>query len=131
MIVEGDEVARFVSEAIGFGLCPPFVAIGIKRDGAIVAGVILNCFEGHDVHVTAAGHGWTRGYLRALGEYIFDGLGCLRATITTEQDHVAVLANKLGAQEEGRLRDHFGKDRDGIVMGVLKDEYRFRARPFP
>lgn len=126
MIVQGDDVARFVSERLGFGLCPPYTSIGIADDtGAITAGVILNCFERSDVHVTAAGTGWTRAFLRAFGEYVYQQLGCERMTFTTEQEDVVGLALRLGGLVEGKLRSHFGPGRDGIIVGVLRDEWRW------
>lgn len=126
MIVTDERVARFVSERLGFGLCPPFTCVGMERGGKIIGGVIFHCFEGASVHVTVAGTGWTRGFLKAVGGYVFDQLGCLRMTITTEQESVARLAERLGGQREGVLRDQFGNGRNGIVLGVLESEYRFR-----
>ncbi len=125
MIVGGEQVARFVSERLGFGLCPPFTAVGIERDGKIVAGVIFNHFEGADVHFTAAGSGWTRGFLCAIGEYVFGQLGCARMTAITRSDDVATLAGRLGGQIEGRMRNHFGVGQDGLVIGILRHEWRY------
>lgn len=125
MIVSGERVAAFVSARLGFGLCPPYVAIGIERDGQICAGVLVNHFEGADCHVTAAGKGWAKGFLQAFGEYVFGQLGCLRFTIVSEQPDVIRLAVKLGGEIEGRLRDHFGQGRTATVVGVLADDYRF------
>jgi RimJ/RimL family protein N-acetyltransferase len=125
MLVTDDRVARFVSQQLGYALCPPFVCLGIERDGEVVAGAILNHFEGADVHLTAAGKGWTRAFLRALGTYVFDQLGCERMTAVTRQDAVVALATRLGMQVEGRLRNHFGAGHDGIVLGVLREEYRY------
>lgn len=125
MIVAGEEVARFVSDQLGFGLCPPYVAFGIERDGEIVAGVLLNHFEGADIHATVAGKGWTRKLLQATGEYIFDHLGCERVTAITRCDDVVDYARRLGGQIEGRLRNHFGAGHDGIVLGILREEWRY------
>jgi RimJ/RimL family protein N-acetyltransferase len=125
VIVDGERCARFVSAALGFGLCPPFYAMGLERDGEIVAAVLFNQFEGADVAVTAAGTGWTRGFLRACGQYVFHDLGCERATITTEHEEVVKLACRLGGHVEGWLRNHFGRDRDGIIVGILREEYAY------
>jgi RimJ/RimL family protein N-acetyltransferase len=57
---------------------------------------------------------------------VYDQLGCVRAQFTTEQESVARLAERLGGRREGVLRDKFGRGRDGIVIGVLEQEYRFR-----
>lgn len=124
MIVADERVARFVADALGFPLCPPWTCMGIESGGGIIAGVVFNSFEGADVQVTAAGRGWTRGFLRAVGQYVYGTLGCERMTVTTEQDGVARLALRLGGQIEGRLRSHFGAGRDAILVGILRDEYR-------
>lgn len=127
MIVTGEPVEWFVSARLGISVVPPYTSMGIERDGQIVAGVIFHCFEGAAVHITAAGKGWTRGFLWAVGHYVFQQLKCERITFTTEQPEVVALAKRLGAQEEGILRNQFGKGRNGIVLGVLRDEWRYGA----
>lgn len=125
MIVTDDRIAKFVSEQIGVSIVPPFASMGIERDGEIKAGVIFNHFEGSDVHVTVAGHGWTRGFFAEVGHYVFDTLQCVRMTAVTEQPQIVRIAERLGGQVEGRLRNHFGEGRDAYLVGVLKGEYRF------
>lgn len=125
MIVADERVARFVSEKIGFALCPPYSAMGIERDGEVVAGVLFNQFEGADVHFTAAGKGWPRSFYRAVGKYVFGTLGCERMTATTRHEHVAKLAERLGGKREGVLRSHFGPGEDAIIVGILRDEYLY------
>lgn len=129
MIVTDERVARFVSERVGSAFCPPFTAMGIERDGEIVAGVIFNQFEGANVHVTIAGTGWTRDFIEAVGQYVFGQLGCLRMTITTRQSAVVSYAERLGAEVEGRMRDHFGEGCDGILLGLLRKDWRFAIVP--
>lgn len=125
MIVVGQQVAEFVSDRLGFGLCPPYAAMGIERDGEIIAGVLFNHFEGADVHVTIAGQGWTPGFMRAVGHYVFNALDCERMTAVTEQPSIVKIAKRMGGDVEGRLRNHFGRDRDGLLIGILRDSYRF------
>lgn len=125
-IIIGDDVARFVGDRCGTILCPPFTAMGLEHRGEIVAGVVFNGFTRHDVHVTVAGEGFTRGFIRAVGAYVFHQLDCLRMTITTEQDSVIDYAKRLGAQTEGRKRNHFGRGRHGIVLGILKEDWKIR-----
>lgn len=125
-IVCDDDVARFVGERYGTIICPPFTAMGIERDGEIVGGVVFNNFTRNDVHISVAGEGFHRGFLRAVGRYVFDQLGCLRISIETEQDRVVDLAKRLGAQTEGRKRNHFGRGRHAIVLGILKEDWKFR-----
>lgn len=120
-------MARFISERLGIGITPPYTTLGIEQNGEIVAGCIFHCFEGPNVHVTAAGSGWTREFLRAAGSYVFEQLGCLRMTFTTESEMVARYAERLGGKREGLLRDQFGEGRDGIIVGVLRCEYRYAS----
>lgn len=126
MIVTDDRVAAFVSDKIGSAFIPPFTCIGLERDGEIVAGIIFHVFEGANVHATIAGHGWNRTILRAIGDYVFDTLRCERCTLTTETPEVARLGERLGGKIEGLMRNQFGKGRDAFLIGVLKDEYRYR-----
>lgn len=129
MIVSGEEVARFVSERIGTALCPPYTAMGLQRGGEIVAGVIFNGFEGPNVHVTVAGEHWPRGFIRAVGEYVFGQLGCLRMTVTTEQESVAGYALRLGGVVEGRMADYYGEGRDAILLGILRARWPYARFP--
>jgi RimJ/RimL family protein N-acetyltransferase len=124
-IVIDDEVARFVGEGCGTIIYPPFTAMGIERDGEIIGGVVFNCFTGCDEHGSVAGRGFDRRFLRAVGRYVFDQLGALRISITTEQDRVIDYAKRLGAQTEGRKRNHFGVGRHAIVLGILKEDWKF------
>lgn len=124
-IVTDERVLRFVSAAIGVSFVPPFTCMGIARDGEIIAGVIFNVFEGADVHVSIAGHGWTRGFCAAVGEYVFGQLQCERMTAKTEKTEIVRFAERLGGQVEGLLRNHFGQGRDAFLVGILRDEWRF------
>ena len=126
MIVTDERVARFVGAQVNAIIYPPFTCMGLEQDGEIIGGAVFNCFTGHDIELTLAGRVWSRPFLKALGEYAFDQLGCIRVQMTTEQDHVANIAERLGGKREGVLRDKFGRGRDGIVIGVLEQEYRFR-----
>lgn len=125
MIISDERVARFVSDAVGKGFVPPYTCMGIERDGQIIAGVLFNVYEPPDVHVTVAGRGWTKGFLADVGQYVFGSLKCERITAITEQPRIVRIAERLGGQVEGRLRNHFGQGRDGFVVGILKEDYRW------
>lgn len=125
MIVTDARIAPFVAKACGVQIVPPYEAVGIERNGEIIGGAVFNIFTGADVHVTVAGHGWTKGFLADVGQYVFGKLHCERMTFITEQAPVVRLAERLGGQVEGLMRNHFGKDRPGFIVGVLKDDYRW------
>jgi hypothetical protein len=83
LIVTDDRVARFVGGQIESIIFPPFTCMGIEHNGVVIADVVFNCFTGHDIEVTIAGKGWTRGFIKSVGVYVFDQLGCIRITVTT------------------------------------------------
>lgn len=124
MIVTDERVALFISEKLGTSFCPPFTCMGIERDGQIVAAALFNQFEGPDVHVSIAGSAWALGFARAVGRYVFQTLGCIRMTATTESIEVTKYAIRLGGQIEGRLRSHFGHGRDATIIGILKKDWK-------
>lgn len=125
MIVTDERAALFIAEHLGFAPCPPFTVMGIERGGEITGACLFNQFEGANVHISAAGKGWTLPFMRALGDYVYRQLGCERMSLTTESDAVARYAERLGGKREGVLRSHFGKGRDGIIVGVLREEYAY------
>jgi RimJ/RimL family protein N-acetyltransferase len=125
VIVTDDRVALFISEKVGKSFFPPFTCMGLEKDGEIVSGVLLNCFEKPDLHVSVAGSWFPRSFLREVGRYVFEQLGFERATIITEQPKVVRLAERLGGEVEGMLRNHFGHGRSAFVVGILKEDYRF------
>lgn len=126
MIVTDERVARYVGKRCNTIIYPPFTCMGIERDGEIVAGCVFNCFTGNDVAVTVAGKrgAFTRQFIKAVGQYVFKGMGCLRLSITTEQPLVIDIATRLGAIVEGRKRNHFGKGRDGFILGILREDWK-------
>ena len=125
MIVTDERVARFVGDRCGSIICPPYTCMGIERAGEITAGVVFNCFTGNDIAVTVAGGPFNRTFIAAVGKYVFEQVGCLRMSITTEQPKVIEIAQRLGAKVEGLKRNHFGKDRDGTVLGILREDWDY------
>lgn len=127
MQIVGDaRVAKFVGERVGSIIYPPFTCLGIEKDNEIVAGAVFNCFSGNDVEVTIAGQGWTRGFIREVGRYVFDQLGCLRISITTEQPKVVSFAERLGGAVEGMKPDFYGEGRDAFLVGIRKKDFVIR-----
>jgi RimJ/RimL family protein N-acetyltransferase len=125
VIVTDERVARFVGERCETIICPPYTAMGIERDGKIIAGVVFNNFTKHDIEVTVAGGPFSRSFISAVGKYVFEQIGCLRITITTEKPEVIRIAQRLGAQTEGLKRNRFGKGRDATILGILREDWDY------
>ncbi|MFC0009399.1 GNAT family N-acetyltransferase [Devosia nitrariae] len=125
MIVSNERVAEFLAQRLAHNIVPPYVAVGIEKDGEVIGGVLLNHFTGNDIHMSAAGSGWTRPFVRSIGEYVFGRLGCGRMTVVTGQPRVVRLAEQLGGEVEGLMRNHFGEGRHAFIVGILKKDWRF------
>jgi len=124
-LVTDARVAKFVGDRVDRTIYPPFTSLGIERGGEVVAGAVFNCYTGADIHLTAAGERFTRGFIRHMGRYVFDQLKCERMTVITEQPEVSALTIRLGGVIEGTLRNQFGAGRDGVILGILKGEYKY------
>jgi len=125
-------VARWVIERIpGMTLeTDDFEALGVVRNGELVAGVVYNHFTGHDIcmHVAAEpGKIWAKPkILYALFSYPFNQLKCRRVTgfVASQNAHTLPFDKKLGFVEEGRLRDATPEG-DMIVIGMRRSECRW------
>lgn len=120
-------VVQFVENATGVTFVPPYTAMGVEIDGVVTGGVVFNVFEGADCHISVASskQSWSKGFLADMGDYLFRQLALERVTVVTEQEQVVSIACRLGGQVEGVLRNHFGAGRDGTVVGILRNEWRF------
>lgn len=125
MIVDDERIALFVGERVDTVIVPPFTCMGIERGGEIIGGVVFNHFTGFDTHITVAGRGWTKGFFAEVGHYVFDQLQCLRMTAVTEQIEVVRLAERLGGEIEGMMRNHFGPGRDAYIVGMTREDWKY------
>ena len=76
---EPDRVGRWVCERTG-GVWSPVDAwaIGLERDGQLVAGVVVDGWNGASLcmHVAGEGKQWlNRGFLRFCFQYVFERMG--------------------------------------------------------
>ncbi len=106
-------------------------AIGLERDGELLAVVVFNLFSGADIamHIAAVpGRRWmTRDFLRVAFRYPFNQLGCRRVTGYVPASNADALRFDLhlGFQREGLLREAMDTGEDVIVLGMLRRECRF------
>ena len=103
-----------------------YTAIGIARNGELVAGVVYNEFRGHSIHCSIASTDprWaSRGVLFTIFAYPFLQLKVERITVYTGKtmSHVRQFLERLGFQQEGIVRRGFADD-DAVIYGMLKDE---------
>ena len=124
-------IANFVSLQQGY---PPntswgnYNALGLLRNGRLVAGVIYNSYEEGNVcmHVAASPGVLTRKAIFAAFDYPFNQLGKRRVTaMIPAKNKKAIAFNEgLGFKYEGTMRHYFNDD-DALIYGMLREDCRF------
>jgi RimJ/RimL family protein N-acetyltransferase len=107
-----------------------YQAIGLERDGQLVASVVYNYYTGFNIamHIAAIpGCRWlTKEYLKVAFRYPFEQLNVQRVTGYVPSTNLTArrFDEHLGFVEEGRMRQALPDD-DLIVYGMLKTECRW------
>jgi RimJ/RimL family protein N-acetyltransferase len=110
-----DRVHAFVAERTPINRVSGAQAIGLEKDGELIAGAVYEGFNGHNVWVHLAGtpgRRWmTRQFLYAGFAYPFIQLGCSRISGYVE-------AWNMDAR---RLDEHFGYKQEAVLRGAASD----------
>lgn len=101
-------------------------AIGIERDGQLVAGAVYTHYSGSNICITVVTSvpDWgTSDIVAGLLRYPFNQLGCRRLTaiVPTVAAPTISFAHQLGFKTEGVARKAFG-ELDGVILGLLKED---------
>lgn len=124
-IVQGDAVGVWVAERTTGAYHCNSTAIGLERDGKIVAGVIYENFLDTTIncHVAIDGR-MNKRFLLAVFDYPFRvcNVEKLVVLITEENAKIVRMAKNSGFTEEARIKRSNG---DMIFFTMLKSECRF------
>lgn len=131
MIIHGDEtLARWVADRIPHvtEFVPPYTAVGVVRDGEIVAGAIYNNFNPPDIHMGfASSHPrWaSKETIRVLLGWPFDA-GCERITVIVKKadSKTRRFVERLGFKMEGVHPKAFPNGATGLSYGLYNDVYK-------
>jgi RimJ/RimL family protein N-acetyltransferase len=127
-VVDDTEGARHYLSQCGYVLVPPYRGVSIVDDDNVIHGAVgIDFYDGCDCHVSAYGNNyWTKSVLQSVFGWIFNQLGCDRATFKTlaQNAHTVRALEFLGAKHEGtKRRSVHGQDE--LLYGMLRDECRF------
>lgn len=115
LIFDPGRVWSFVNEHTPIVVSAGMKGIGLERQGELVAGVLYEGWNGHNVwmHVAAVPGGrWlTRDYLRYCFVYPFDELGCSRVTGYVEASNT----------QARRFDEHLGFKQEAVLSGAASD----------
>lgn len=106
-------------------------AIGLERDGELIAGVVFNMYTGASISmnvVAVPGKDWlNREFLFRSFAYPFLQLRCYRVTALVKVDNN--VSNKfvedIGYKREGLLRRAHVDGSDMFIYGMLREECRW------
>jgi len=127
-IVQGDAVGNWVAARVqGKYFAEGSQAIGLERDGQIIAGVIYENFNGASIvcHIAIEGR-MTKGYLKAIFAYPFEFCKVKKIIVAVVSNHAKSLklVTNMGFSEEARLKDA-SRDGDIIFLTLAKKDCRF------
>lgn len=126
IIYQQDErLLRWCGERLGVVFPEDSITLACA-DWELLAVVVYRRFSKHNCEMSIASihPRWcSRRFLRAAFTYPFKQCELSRVTFVTTADNpeTLVLLDRLGAKEEGVLRNWFG-EKDGIIYGLLRQE---------
>lgn len=127
-----EQVARWVARRIdGMTVSAGARALGVERDGKIVAGVVYENFNGVHCAVSIAavpGSGWAdRRTLAALFGYPFEQLDCLAISVTVPMSNLPSLnlATGLGFEPEALIAFAAPDGGPLVVLKMFRDTCRW------
>lgn len=130
-IVTDSRVVAFVEQRIGGKVWNPCTAVGLERDGVIVAGAIYERCNGCNVFFHGAANDsrtWaSREFLHALMSHPFETLRVPRMTTVVAASNAEALAFDagLGFVEECRLAGAAHDGGDSIYLVMWKKDCRW------
>lgn len=114
------EVAAWAFHTFGFHPTQYCMAIGILKDGVLVAACMFHAHNGPDVELSYYGpHTLTLGLVKGLAKIAVEHLGVSRVTARTARTNKTMTRGirKVGFQYEGVRKCGYG-DQDAIMYGL-------------
>jgi len=131
-----EHVGKYLKDRLDIDLEPGrFEAIIVVNDkGDTVAAIAFQnylpkCRSVELSVVSETGVAWRPHVCRAIANYVFVQMGCIRATCaTTKKNYKARnFLTHLGFELEGRLKRGYDGTNDALIYGLLAENCRFLA----
>jgi len=125
-----ERIGKWVSKRTGTKWWCQHAAIGFEKDGALVAGIVYDNFNGKNIfaHIAAVPNKrWlTKAFLRYMCHYPFNELKVNRVTGMIPSTNKASIrfVEKLGAELETTLKDAHPKG-DLLVYRMIKKNCKY------
>jgi RimJ/RimL family protein N-acetyltransferase len=121
-----DYLKTWVAKQIGIDGFGPSVAIGVQRDGEIIAAAVYHDLRQGQIEasIAATSRRWaSRSVLHTLFTYPFYQVGANRLLVQCSEanDKTMKIVRQLGFTEEGRLRQLYAPH-DAVLWGMLRKE---------
>ena len=126
-----DYVKAWVAKRIGINGFGPSTAIGVQKDGQLIAGAVFHDYRPKNGQIEASiasdSPRWaTRSVLYSLFAYPFIQCDANRLLVTCDEsnDKAMKMNKQLGFTPEGILRQMYYPN-DAIIFGMLKNECKW------
>lgn len=130
---EPERVGRWVCDRVGGFFHPQLAtAIGMERDGVLIAGVMFDNYNGRSISMHVAGEGghWmTRDYARACFGYAFGqlGVGKIVGLVDSTNEQARRYDEHLGFRLEATVTGA-GKTGDLLIYSMTPEQCRWIGR---
>jgi RimJ/RimL family protein N-acetyltransferase len=127
-----DYVRAWVAKRIGIRGFGPSTAIGVQKDGQLIAGAVYHDYRDGQVEASLSADSpkWaTRSVLFSLFAYPFIQMDANRLLVTCDESNKKAMKmnRQLGFTPEGILRQMYYPN-DAIIWGMLKDECKWLTK---
>lgn len=130
-------ICRYMYEKIGItfdpALCQGFAVLsddGIFTGAVLISNVRIEAGRPIDCEISCASESsmaWKEGVCRAVFQYVFGQLGCVRCTSITRKNNTKArkFLEALNFQLEGNVRKGYDGEKDALIYGLLAEDCQF------
>ncbi len=121
-------IADWLGKRLGEKFSAPYKVIGGVRNEALVCAWLFNQYNGRNIEVSVASDGAiNRGFIYAAADYVFNQLGCKRASCHVSiNNHKSIsFIERIGWKREGYRENWYEDGSDAILYGMKKEDCKW------